>query len=60
MQLSSSTITDGVSERHFTLGDIPGVLWTPVAAVRSPLVLLAHGGGQHKQALAWSPGPGTT
>jgi alpha-beta hydrolase superfamily lysophospholipase len=51
MHFTSQTSLDGVSERHFTIDDIPGVLWSPAgAADRRPLVLLAHGGGQHKQA----------
>ena len=51
MHLHSQTSADGVSEQLFTLGDIPGVLWTPVDdAGPRPLILLAHGGGQHKQA----------
>jgi len=51
MRFISETIADGVSERPFTVGDIPGVLWSPAgAAERRPLVLLAHGGGQHKRA----------
>src|SRR5262249_22823620 len=56
MHFTSETITDGVSERPFTLGDVPGVLWSPAGAAapspRCPLVLLAHGGGQHKKAPA--------
>jgi dienelactone hydrolase len=51
MRISSETTSDGVSERHFTVDDIPGVLWSPAgAAVAGPLVLVAHGGGQHKTA----------
>ena len=55
MRFISETIADGVSERLFTVGDIPGVLWSPAGVVgpahsRRPLVLLAHGGGQHKKA----------
>ena len=55
MHFTSETITDGVSERLFTVGDVPGALWSPAGAEnpahsRRPLVLLAHGGGQHKQA----------
>jgi pimeloyl-ACP methyl ester carboxylesterase len=50
MRFTSETASNGVSERLFTLGDIPGVLWSPAAATGSrPLVLLGHGGGQHKQ-----------
>jgi len=51
MLLSSETTSNGVSERLFTLGDVPGVLWSPTGASgRRPLVLLGHGGGQHKKA----------
>jgi pimeloyl-ACP methyl ester carboxylesterase len=51
MRFLSETTSDGVSERLFTLDDIPGVLWSPArAAGRFPLVLLGHGGGQHKTA----------
>ena len=55
MHFMSETVADGVSERLFTVGDIPGVLWSAAGAVgparsRRPLVLLAHGGGQHKKA----------
>ena len=51
MQFISQTTTDGVAERLFNLDGIPGVLWTPGGADDDrPLVLLAHGGGQHKKA----------
>jgi dienelactone hydrolase len=51
MRFISETTTDGVSERLFTLGDITGVLWSPAGATgHRPLVLLGHGGGQHKKA----------
>ncbi len=51
MRFTSETTSDGVSERLFTLGDIPGVLWSPAGdAASRPLVLLGHGGGQHKGA----------
>jgi cephalosporin-C deacetylase-like acetyl esterase len=51
MQFTSETTSNGVSEHLFTLDGIPGALWTPVHATGSrPLVLLAHGGGQHKKA----------
>jgi dienelactone hydrolase len=49
--ISSSTSSDGVTERLFTLGEIPGVLWTPEGATGlRPLILMGHGGGQHKSA----------
>jgi pimeloyl-ACP methyl ester carboxylesterase len=51
MRFTSQATSGGVSEHLFTLGDVPGVLWSPAAADgRRPLVLLAHGGGQHKKA----------
>lgn len=51
MHFISETTADGVSEHLFTLGSIPGVLWTPAGVTGPrPLVLLAHGGGQHKKA----------
>ncbi|MEU1200345.1 alpha/beta hydrolase [Streptomyces sp. NPDC005813] len=51
MRFSSATSSDGVREQLFTLGEIPGVLWTPEAAVGTrPLVLMGHGGGRHKKA----------
>jgi pimeloyl-ACP methyl ester carboxylesterase len=47
------TSADGVVEREFTVGDVPGILWSPVSsAERSPLVLMAHSGGLSKR----SPG----
>jgi pimeloyl-ACP methyl ester carboxylesterase len=50
MRFTSETISDGVTERLFTLGDVPGVLWSPADdAGGRPLVLIGHGGGQHKQ-----------
>jgi hypothetical protein len=37
---------DGVLERGFTLGDVPGILWTPPAAPEpAPLILMGHPGG---------------
>lgn len=51
MRFTSQTSLDGVTERFFTLDEIPGVLWTPEGASGSrPLILLGHGGGQHKAA----------
>lgn len=55
MRFTSSTSADGVTEHPFTLitasGEVPGVLWTPDgAAGPRPLILMGHGGGQHKQA----------
>jgi pimeloyl-ACP methyl ester carboxylesterase len=51
MRFTSETTSNGVSERLFSLDDIHGVLWSPAGAAGSrPLVLLGHGGGQHKKA----------
>ncbi|WP_433519125.1 alpha/beta hydrolase [Nonomuraea sp. CA-143628] len=50
MRFISQTSTDGVTERPFALGEIPGVLWTPDGAEPRALILIGHGGGQHKQA----------
>ncbi|MFD3581938.1 dienelactone hydrolase family protein [Streptomyces sp. NPDC058683] len=42
---SERRLDDGVLEREFTLGEIPGILWTPASASASapvPLILLGH------------------
>ncbi|MET8285216.1 alpha/beta hydrolase [Streptomyces sp. NPDC052287] len=38
---SEQRLDDGVLERAFTLGGIPGILWTPASAP-APLILLGH------------------
>jgi len=46
---SEQRLDDGVLEREFTLGEIPGILWTPgSASAPTPLILLGHPGGLHK------------
>jgi dienelactone hydrolase len=51
MRLTFQTSSGGVCEQLFTLGEIPGVLWTPEGAAGTrPLILMGHGGGQHKKA----------
>lgn len=43
---SEPRTTDGVVERHFALGEIRGILWTPESAPAPvPLILLGHPGG---------------
>ncbi|MEP9382474.1 alpha/beta hydrolase [Nocardioides sp. KR10-350] len=51
LSFTTETSYDGVLERGFTLGEIPGVLWTPESGSEgAPLVLLGHSGGLHKRA----------
>jgi pimeloyl-ACP methyl ester carboxylesterase len=51
LQFTSESSADGVIERDFTVGDVPGVLWSPASGAtrRAPLVLMGHGGGNHKK-----------
>jgi pimeloyl-ACP methyl ester carboxylesterase len=50
MQFTAETTSNGVVERDFTVGEIPGVLWSPASGPdRAPLVLMGHGGGTHKR-----------
>ncbi|QQM38743.1 alpha/beta fold hydrolase [Streptomyces liliifuscus] len=53
VQFTAETSSDGLRERDFTVGEVPGVLWSPVSGPdRAPLVLMGHGGGTHKKAPA--------
>ncbi|MGD0700884.1 MAG: alpha/beta hydrolase [Trebonia sp.] len=50
LQFTAESSSNGMLERGFTVGGIPGVLWSPASgADRAPLVLLGHGGGGHKK-----------
>jgi dienelactone hydrolase len=43
---SEQRLDEGALERRFTLGEIPGILWTPASAsTPAPLILLGHPGG---------------
>lgn len=45
---SERTLDTGIREREFTLGEIPGILWSPLTASASvpvPLILLGQPGG---------------
>jgi pimeloyl-ACP methyl ester carboxylesterase len=45
---SEQRLDGGVLEREFTLGEIPGILWTAGSAP-APLILMGHNGGLHKR-----------
>lgn len=49
MHVTSEQLLDGgIFEREFTLGEVPGILWTPATALTSgpsPLILMGHPGG---------------
>jgi hypothetical protein len=46
---SEQRLDGGLLEREFTLGEVPGILWTPgSASAPTPLILLGHPGGLHK------------
>ena len=51
MHITTETSSNGVLERTFTVGNVPGVLWSPLdGAEPAPLILMGHGGGLHKKA----------
>ncbi|MFF8772532.1 dienelactone hydrolase family protein [Kitasatospora sp. NPDC015120] len=62
MHFTTDTSSGGIREQLFVLGETPGALWTPDGssdplgrtgpARPRPLVLLGHGGGEHKKAPA--------
>ncbi|MFB4300840.1 dienelactone hydrolase family protein [Actinomadura sp. NTSP31] len=55
LHFTADTAVNGVRERDFTVGGLPGVLWSPESgADRRPLILMAHGGGNHKKSPAMS------
>jgi hypothetical protein len=56
LQFTAGSPSNGMLERDFLVGDVPGVLWSPAstAADRAPLILMAHGGGNHKKHPAMS------
>jgi alpha-beta hydrolase superfamily lysophospholipase len=50
MHFTNQTSSNGIVERDFTVGEITGVLWSPASThEHAPLVLMGHGGGQHKK-----------
>ncbi len=51
LRFTAETSSDGVVERDFVVGEIPGVLWAPVSGTdHAPVVLVGHNGGMHKKA----------
>ena len=50
MQLESDAIVPEVRERQYAFDHVPGLVWTPATADARGLILIAHGGGQHKRA----------
>src|SRR3954452_289577 len=49
MHFTSEQRLDGGSlERNFTLGAVPGILWTPPISAAAPVILLGHPGGLDK------------
>ncbi len=55
LHFTAQTSSNGVVERDFTVGEVPGVLWSPASdrnADHAPLVLMGHGGGNHKKSPA--------
>ena len=50
LQFTTESSSNGILERDFTVGDIPGVLWSPASgADRAPLILIGHDGAKHKK-----------
>jgi alpha-beta hydrolase superfamily lysophospholipase len=50
VHFTAETSSNGVVERDFIVGEVPGVLWSPGSGSdRSPVVLMGHGGGLHKK-----------
>jgi dienelactone hydrolase len=55
LQLISHTTSDNVTARELVLGEVTATLWAPEhAAPGTPIVLLGHGGGQHRHHPAMS------
>jgi len=51
LHFTAETSSNGVIERNFTVGEVPGMLWSPASGSdRVPLVLMGHGGGGDKRA----------
>jgi dienelactone hydrolase len=50
VRFTAETSSNGVIERDFTVGEVTGALWSPEpGSDRAPLVLMGHGGGNHRK-----------
>jgi hypothetical protein len=50
VHFTAETSSNGVVERDFIVGEVPGVLWSPASGPdHAPLALMGHGGGLHKR-----------
>ncbi|MFJ6894125.1 alpha/beta hydrolase [Streptomyces hokutonensis] len=50
---TAETTSGGVVQHDFTMGEVTGALWSPeTGAERAPLVLMGHGGGNHRKSPA--------
>jgi dienelactone hydrolase len=50
VRFTAEASSNGAVERDFIVGEVPGVLWSPVSGSdHAPLVLMGHGGGLHKK-----------
>lgn len=50
LQFTAESSSNSMRARDFSVGGVPGVLWSPASsAERAPLILMAHGGGNHKK-----------
>ena len=53
LHFTAETSPNGLVERGFAVGEVTGVLWSPASrADRAPLVLMGHGGGEHRKTRA--------
>ncbi|MFJ5307061.1 alpha/beta hydrolase family protein [Streptomyces sp. NPDC088350] len=50
---TADTTSSGVIQHDFTMGEVTGALWSPESgAEHAPLVLMGHGGGNHRKSPA--------
>jgi pimeloyl-ACP methyl ester carboxylesterase len=55
LHFTTESSSNGMREREFVVDGVPGVLWSPPSGPdRAPLILMGHGGGNHKKSPAMS------